>query len=607
MFHSAGIGELARRLEVEGAIPGGTISEDADPPRSGALDESGTSLGGAALSDHAERALAGSHGAHDDPGLRLNLRMRGNVPGGLPSGGGEGAAGALSFFGERPLGGAADVGLSGTFRTDPSHRSAEDAATVTVGFGTVGVASLSGSAMTRAASLLAQGESVRKSAETVYDDVGGLMETLNDSPDVGRLKELAAIGKGRALTPAEITEALGLAESLRDELRDAASVLARMPKLIDDMEGLVTELDKGGVNARGGALASLFTEETIGARTPTLKVGNHRFDAALRGHLMQPLPMPKALKDELSALDELVALKSSMLAVRAYVDVSAAGLAEVKGLLSDIRGDVESLKESVESGADLIDDALDDPLAMLGEAETFAEETEALAKGLEKDGKALGDRVSELEDAFDLDVEAGIEIEQPTAGTGVGLDEVSARWRWDPNQSFQLAVRAYVEHAVGYLPGTRERLRLDAELGDLVPSGREKVNTYSTFFPRTFGADIGLSRGRDTLTRTDVLVGVASDGEAAAMHLGLTQQLGRRVLLRLGLYDPDVARRRDHTITTTGGIDVNVGPRNDPARATIGLGGGFTSTFGAGQPGGVAGGFAGLNLTIRFGRRPRNR
>jgi hypothetical protein len=567
------------------------IPDDADAAPGPGADE---------LADRAEARLSGDDGSMADPGVRLGLGGRIVLPGGLPSGGGAGgAAGALDLAASaRDLSASAGASARGTIGIgsgDPSDR-----ATISLGLDATALGRLDPGGLDQIGSVLSQGGQVFSKTQDLYNQAQTLMQSITTSPEVARFKELVLASTTRQLTASEISEAQGLAKTIQGKMQQATDVLGRMGPLLGDVNGILDKMGDGALTAKAGLTAGIFVEETVGARTPTLTIGDSRFDASFTAHLMQATPLPDAARTQLSALDQLVQLNSSAIAVRGYVNVTVGAIDQLKQTIDGLNQDLGQLGQSIAGASNTVGAVANNPQATFANAQQYAGQAAAAALKLSSDGNAVSSRADQLSKQLDVKVESGVEIDQPTAPTGVGIDEIAARWRWDPSQSFELAVEAYVDHAAGWLGGTSSRLAFDPSTGKLNPAGTTSENVYSSFFPRTFGTDVGVSMGRDTTTRADIMAGIGTDGQAVSAHLGYVQQLGQRVVLRLGVVDPDVTRTTDHTLIPRAGIDLNLGPDSRPDAVTLGLDAGAAITFGNGQSPQISGGDANLGLTIRF-------
>jgi hypothetical protein len=563
--------------------------------------EAPQSAGPVHMTERAARTLDGDAGVMSDPGF--STRTSGHVTDvtGVPSGDLDTIrALATAASGLHPRGGAASVEYRHTVRTDDGSAPADEAPTVSAGMRLHGIGQLDHTGLDETASLVASGAEIYERAEALNEEVREIVQGFEGSEDVQRLRELAEAASRGELGPADLAEALTVARRVEADMRAAADVIEQMPKLLDEMDGLIAKVEDGSLGARAGATGGVFAEQIIGARTRTLKVDKHRFDAAVGVHMIQPGQLPESLRSELDQVDDLVTIKSTMVAVRAYVDITASGMGELRRQLRDMGADLGALEGSLREGADMLGDAADDPLGVMADAQGFADEAEAKVGELERQGRDLGDRARAMSKLVTVEARAGVEVDQPTGRLGGGIEEVSARWRWDPNQSFQMAVRGYVQNVAGYLEGTRDRTEIDVMTGDITRLPTESRNVYHSFFPRIYGADLGLSFNRDTSHRTDILAGASTDGDAVTAHVGLVQHLGRRVMLRMGLIDPDVTRRTDHTLIPRAGIDLGLGPRSSPHSVSLGLSGGTAISLGREDGPELTGGEGMLGLTFRF-------
>lgn len=565
-------------------------STDGTPPKNTPAVESTTILG-----EVGSRRLQGEQGIMSDPGFRLDADVVGHLGGREISTGERTDANRVGLPERMTADGG--VRLRSTWRVDPNRsRSNADAATLTVGVnGTADLAAVT-SGVVAASSLVQQSADIYAHAQELYREVGNLVQTLQSSPHMGTLQGLREkVMRGERLSEADIRAAQEATNGLNAQLLQAQDIIGRLNRTFKDTQSMVRNIERGGLSVRAAALTRGYVEEVVGVRTPTLRVGKHRFDAAASVHLVQPVYLSSDAQQTLDGLQDLVRVRSAMLSVRAYLDVNLQGLRELDQVLGDARdvlGDVDrglaATKKNVASGVS--------GLPSLGSnvRELISSSTE------------LSDSLASAADSLAVEMSAGVEVIQPTAKLGGGLQEVSVRWRYNPSEHFALAVRGYVENVFGFLPSERTRLALDLESQSMKQVSREQINGYSTFFPRIYGVDVAAKTRRNSPTGTDVLVGVATDGEAVGAHLGLVQYLGSHLALQLGVVDPNVAAKYNHVIHPQAGVQVGLGRRmegmgRNERRVNIALSGGPVAAV-SGPDKGVKGGQAGLSFEVRFGR-----
>lgn len=422
--------------------------------------------------------------------------------------------------------------------------------------------------------LLGDSAEIFGAAETAYGSLAASVEGIESTAT-----ELEAVLERIEADPndfAAYAEAAALGQELEAQLRDAQSTLGDAGDLLDRISTLADDIGEGRYEIRAGALARGFTEVGAGVVSRTFHAGDkHRFDALVAAHVVVPLPAGDATKERLAELDEVVALESSMIAMRAYVDVTVKGLDRLKSSAEDAKTALADLDRTVGEAADTMAEINADPLGATSDPE-LTDRAESLATDLETQGAALASTLEDMTADLEVQTEAGVEVVQATAPFGVGIDELAVRWQFDPTESFSVAVKGYLTHAVGHLGSEATELELD-DRGRLVAGDTRAVNGYSDFFARTVGVDASATKND-----TSVRGGFATDGRALTVHLGFTQQIGRATL-HAGVIDPDLLRGSGHRVLPTAGVELRVSDRVDlRASGTLdagagGVGGGLNA------------------------------
>lgn len=559
--------------------PSRKLEVSAPAREEGALSSASEVLENAAVvqdaQEHSRERLLGEQGLMADPSVRINLSAGLNLPGGLPSLSG-GIYGALATAETlRPVTANGGFQARVTVRVDPSARAHEDAATVTAGvkLSVNGITAQPG--LNSLAAVVSSGVEVRNNVKTFYRSMRELIAELRGT-QLDELRDLAKrTAAGKQLSRKDRAKLQALTNEMGLKLTRALALLESAPKLFGEISGLVSNIESGALSVRAGVIANVHTEQTLAFRTPTLRLGDHRFDAGAQVHLVQPVALPDVAASALEKSDEWVTLRSSMVAVRADANVVVDGLDELSSAVGSARKTLSSLGRATDAA---------------GIARTARQ-----ANDLRKKTEAL------LE-VFDVRVEAGAEVQQAT-GPGIGLDELTARWRWNPSDAVEIAARGSVKHVAGAMKGESQNLRLDPETYDVAASDPVAANVYETFFARSLSVDVGASFNGGTDYKSEVLAGYATNGNVHSAHLGYVQEMGQRLGLRLGVLDPDLTRSREHVLMPMAAVDLNVGPRVSPSNVSFQLSGGAAVTMGRDQQTTVGGGQAALNLSIQLGKK----
>lgn len=556
----------------------------------------------------AARLLAGDEGPMANPGeLRLSLDASAYLPGAVPTSG-------LSDWndptpltaGLRPTGAAGGVSLRGTFQLSRASVPASDAATAQVELAVLGSADLREQGVHAMAQVARDALALRGVLERSYQRVAALQAWLGSAP-ITRLQELAALQQSRGLTAEQIAEANGLIEGLLRELparsREVRSLLGTGRSSVDQALDIMDRLEAGADRAGASLRVRVGGEVGVAVRTPTVRFGpGDRLGVDLAARIAAIIPgqpIPEELRDALQGLENVVTLRSTMVAVRGYVAATVGSYDGLRQRLNEVRDSLGGLLETA-NGAQRL-------LGGLVTGETSgAEET---LRALESQAEGLEASAQELMQEFQPVITSGIEIDQADPTGGLALDELRARLRYT-DTSFEAALSLYVQHVAGILPGTRTRVTFGAD-GQPRATAEQSLNVYESLFPRLYGGDLSLAFRRDSDTGTRVMGGAVTDGRAVTAHLGLVQQLGARFLVRLGIVDPDLLATEEHTLIPTAGAQIRLGANGDEDAFTIDLNGGaelrLTGETPAPEgafslPSPLVGGSASLTLTGRFGR-----
>lgn len=547
----------------------------------------------AEMESHAMAHLLGGEGIMADPGT-ITLRLGGEYSQAQSTAGEfeSSVAPEAAALGELPsllrAGLVADT--SWTTRIDRSARPDDEAATLTLATNVRAGVALNAPGADGLTAMLADSAAVYGSAEAAYASMSSSITEIGTT--AGALEETLQALESDPSNLLLMLDAAELGNELEAQLNGAATSLDTAEGLLDDVAALARRMGDGHYEIRAGAIARGFVEQRVGIRSPTAQLGaNHRLDASVSGHLVVPLPVDEMAGEQLSGLGDLVEVKSSMIALRAYVDVTVEGLDQLTETAAEAKETLGRLRESVEEAATVIGEANDDPASAASDPE-FADRAGALSGELEAQGAELSAQLESMTAALDVQTEVGLEVVQATAPVGVGLDEASVRWRYNPNESFELAVRGYVTHVFGSLGAEATRLELDPATGELEPAGTRQVNGYSDFFGRTVGLDTNFTLNQGSTRTTQGMLGLATDGDALAMHLGVAQQIGR-FTLRGGVVDPDVTLGEGHRLMPTAGLDIELGRRR---QVVLQAGGALDVVPGGG---GVEGGRAQLSVTFQ--------
>ncbi len=474
-----------------------------------------------------------------------------------------------------------------TGRIDRSGRQDDEAATLTLATRLEAGAALDTRGAGGLTEMLADSAAVFGSAESAYEMMSASMTDIETTS--AALEETLSALESDPSNIALMLEAQQIGQDLEGQLNDAVDSLDAAGALLEDLTSLAGRMGDGRFEVRAGAVASSFVEQQVGLRSPTLQLGeHHRLDVAGAAHVVVPVPM--GVEEQLAGLDDLVEIKSSMVALRAYVDVTVEGLDQLSESATAAQSSLQQLRDTAEASATMMGEANADPMAAAADP-GFADRAASLTTDLEAQGAELEKHLTAMSAALDVQTEVGVEVVQVTAGVGAGLDEMSLRWRFNPNESFELAVRGYVQHAFGQLGAEATDLTLDEGTGELTATGTRAVNAYSDFFPRTAGLDVAATFNEESARTTRLVGGVATDGRALAAHLGLSQEIGR-LTLRAGVTDPDLLRGEGHRFAPTAGLDLELGSRRQVVLQAAG-------TMGLNLDSGVEGGGGQLSVTFR--------
>lgn len=597
---------LGAALEVPKVTSSGAPDVGAaatDPTAQPQLDENATLAATSTLTARARRTLAGDTGPMSDAGFRLDIEGGYRRAASVNLAGSELLGDSLpATFLPPSLAGGGSVRLRTTVPLGSSTRPGEERATLSLGVGASATAAIDTEGVDRSVAIINQAAAAYAKAQALGGDITKLLEEFQGSDTVGRLRELGQKAEsGESLTLAEIAEVIGLAEDLETQMRTASTTLAELPRLFDDLDATVAALGDGAMEMRVDALASGYVTQTIGARTPTLHLdrgGRHLLDAAAEVRVIEPLPLPSVARDAIGAIDDLVRLRSAMVSIRGYVDIQVHGLDELRATLAQARTDAEALSGSLSSTADAIGAATDDPASL----SSTAAELDASLATLQDQGTALGRSAGQIAQGLSFETEAGLEVAQPTAAVGVGVGELSLRYRFRPSEKTEFAARLYVEDLAGMLSGDRDRLRYDPSSGGFVHASHTEDNVYHDFFPTVAGLDLGLSLGRGSEHQTDIIAGIGIGSGVVGAHVGLRQDVVRRLGFELGVVDPNLTAAEGHLLLPQAGLRFDVGSRADPEAVSLALSGGAAARWAADLRGGLHptldGGNARLTLSV---------
>lgn len=360
----------------------------------------------------------------------------------------------------------------------PTVRPGELSSTVTVSAsGTAEVNALGLQNLPRDAAGFAQRvETLERDARDLMRRQAELLAVLT-GPDMQRLR--AALARG--VTIADAGRILEIADPLLQQLTnairfldDAQSFLQRADSLLSDGRQF-----EGTFRAQSTARGAFNVDYSFRDRVLYFERGGTRVGVTIGATVGLIAPLANPAPSVSSEVPGLRPFRTLMVSAQAVATVAFAGLEELRGTLSDLRGlaaDAEALGRRVRSN----------PFGLA--APGRAAEAQAQLARLQRDATAITERLREIGDQAHVEMQTGVRTTEAT-GVGGGLREVGASLDIS-TRSFDLNVAIVLRNLVGYLPGryTDYRISEDAEGNPgLSVVGEGERNVFSVFYPASVG------------------------------------------------------------------------------------------------------------------------